>query len=449
MSNPTDATAEPFSTDTVDSILAETVAKQAVQPKDTAKPSKAKRAAKAKAAAKQAVSPDDVPGALTSDGVDPNSPSPDQSTNKADSQGGTPGATNLDQDTGEQLALDAGLKFNAGHYEFLQRAATAWAEAKALAGEDGIVRISPFFVAILGLDVPENSAVDPLYDRERANYPIDDQWIDLFVTFGWLPDEVASVVERSYPGVEGLVPVVKNGRQRTKHARQATIKLMEANAEPILGEYRVVDNSDERTTAVGVAALNAYRLDDSTLVKARRAARLLEQLGGNFAAVALAMRLKNDQQVRNYVGLASCPQALHDAIDQGKITLTSAVPLLRKELSDSDRVTIMKEAIDRGFTSVNDVRGLVKVHLGEVDPDAQAPKGKGGKGRKGVNKGWISGSPPKRRFLKAIMERMLAQESNQPFTAEEQAVFRALRFVVEGDAPPKLLAGHVRAVNNE
>lgn len=130
-----------------------------------------------------------------------------------------------------------------------------------------LFHLDPSAVTIIGLDTDHGPGEHPLYD-ERIKLPLDEGMILSVMALG--------VQQTVRVTVENGVPLVVDGRQRVRAAREANARLAKAG-EPLLTVKVEGENaakiSPERLMSTMVA-LNEIRRDDDVLVKATKADRM-------------------------------------------------------------------------------------------------------------------------------------------------------------------------------
>jgi ParB family chromosome partitioning protein len=125
---------------------------------------------------------------------------------------------------------------------------------------------------------------------------------------------------------DGERVLVVDGRRRVINAREAKRRAAK-RGEPGTIRVPVVleKGSDEQMERVS-ATLNYIRLDDTTLDKAERVARMLRRNGGDYAEVAIAIGA-TEKTVRTYEQLVNLPSKVKKAVSSGQISPTAAVKL--------------------------------------------------------------------------------------------------------------------------
>lgn len=323
----------------------------------------------------------------------------------------------------------------------------AWSLAMEHARPGEAVMIDPRRLLVVGLDTPEDQT-DPLSDPDSVQSPIDTQWVTLFEVAGW-QGSAASVVVR-----DGA-PYLHDGRTRTRHDRKAIENLITAGkpVEPRNMAKVLILSGDLTGGDANMlsGALQEYRREETSMGKARRARRMFRHTGENYDATALGMRCTK-QQVINYVKLAAAPTELQRAVDSDKIPMTSMLQILRLK-QPVEQIQCLRDLLDpekpktKGDLSVPAVTAYVKGLLGETDDSATSRGGGRGSG-KPREPGFVKGRAPKKRFVGKVLERYLSKQPEGEETAEADLVTRLIRWVCDGDSPPKILSGAVTAILN-
>lgn len=172
-------------------------------------------------------------------------------------------------------------------------------------------RMRPEDVVIIGLDTDDGHEHGD-YDS-RIHLPLKEEMVLNIMALG--VGQPISIKKR------GDDPIVIDGRQRVRHAREAN-KRLRARGEPEI----LLDCKDHRgddlqleLTSIG---LNELREDDPTLVKAEKAARMIQR-GHAIDAVAMAFGVTK-QTVRNWLELDELAPEVKQRIHDGDISPTAA-----------------------------------------------------------------------------------------------------------------------------
>jgi hypothetical protein len=322
----------------------------------------------------------------------------------------------------------------------IARSKIAWGKALASAKPGRSVEMDPGDLLILGLDVPDDAG-DVLTDPDRIVADLDPQWVSVLAGFGW-PRGSRSVLVVLRDGA----PYIVDGRTLTRHTRKANEERKAKGLPMILAQVQEGEGLEASDLALTASILNAYRMDDTPMGQARRAARLYAR-HQDYGVVALSMKVTSDQQVKNWVALASAAPSIQKAVEKGDITASAVVPLLRRDLKPEHQVKLLKEALEVGQTGVNEVRARVKNFLQEGDA---GDEGAGAGGSLPAGPGFVKGVPPKKRFTSKLIDKIMSEQpAGGPETGSDiDIALRTMRFVALGEAPPKILSGHVQSLLN-
>ena len=219
-----------------------------------------------------------------------------------------------------------------------------------------IFLVDPRRLTIIGLDTddgPEHYAYDP-----RANDPIDPAMIASIRDIG--VQQTCKVVVEKDDRI-----VVIDGRQRTKNAR-AAMGEMKVDGEAGWDALTVPCYAEklgeiERLLVMGVA-LNEIRRDDSIMVKAAKAQRMLDQ-GITIARVAVSFGVSM-ATIRNWIASLALAAPVKKAIEQGAITVTAAAKW--SDMPKADQVA----ALARAVSESGGKRVSVSKATRTVNPDA-------------------------------------------------------------------------------
>jgi ParB family chromosome partitioning protein len=131
-----------------------------------------------------------------------------------------------------------------------------------------VVYIDPANIHIVGLDDGHDDTganTDPLYD-ERVAIDLDENFVRNIMVYGIN----SPVLCRDEAGRT----VVVDGRQRVRAAREANRRFNQAGEVQLKVPVIVVNGSDRRVQGIMISA-NEQRQDDTVLVKAKKAVRML------------------------------------------------------------------------------------------------------------------------------------------------------------------------------
>ena len=226
--------------------------------------------------------------------------------------------------------------------------------------------IAPDQLVIMGLDLVEED--NPLND-ERAVGKVDEAMVRNVMIYGiQLPVLVRYEAGRAY---------VVDGRQRVKAAREAT-KRQDAAGEHLTKVPCIEVKADDARVGGIMISTNEIRRNDKVLMKARKAARLLDMVG-NKEEVALAFG-RSTKTIDNWMKLLQADPVIHEAIEGGKISAAVGIQLSNK--TREEQVQALDQILSAGPGTENGPSG-----------DKTAPKkasdGEAAQGHQGVKKGWL------------------------------------------------------------
>lgn len=173
-------------------------------------------------------------------------------------------------------------------------------------------------LTIIGLDT-EDGEEHELYD-ERIKKPLKEATIVNMMSIG-----VQVAVKVRKVKVDGKIRTeVVDGRGRTRHAREANRRLRKAGDPPLFVPC-VVEKGGEEHMANVMISLNEHREADETVVKAKKAARLLGR-GYDLGQVANSFGVTKTA-IGNWIKLLECTPKVVKAVTDGKISASAAVAL--------------------------------------------------------------------------------------------------------------------------
>lgn len=202
--------------------------------------------------------------------------------------------------------------------------------------------LDPFEVVIIGLDT-EDGPEHILYD-ERIALPISDQDVDNVIKHGVLKpglvrkEKMADGEERS---------VVLDGRQRTRWARAANMKLADTYGRDS-EEYRrrmvrvpfvPKQIGDEQKQASVMVAANHHKESD-TMVKARQAQRMLDR-GMSMRDIAADFAV-TETAVGQWLKLLDLSDHMRAAVERGVLPASAAVQY--SDISHDEQAAVIAEA---------------------------------------------------------------------------------------------------------
>ena len=254
----------------------------------------------------------------------------------------------------------------------------------------------PDALIIVGLDVDEEGS--PLND-ERASLSVNEAMVKNILVYGV---QQPVLVRRE----AGKVYVV-DGRQRVKAARIAASKQDGAGEFSTKVPCIEVRGDDTRVSGIMIST-NEVRQDDEVLVKAAKAARLLD-LVGDKEVVSLTFG-RSTKTIENWMKLLTADPKVHEAIREGKISAAVGIKLSGKTRQDQIVALDQLLADNPGTSnSPQDWKGPKPPKPGEATS---------GREHQGIKKGWL------RKALKTdVFERL---------PEDQQAV---VRWFLDGHAP--------------
>jgi len=156
---------------------------------------------------------------------------------------------------------------------------------------------------------------DPLYDP-RVLLPLDEPMV-LSIMF-------QGVIEPVIIAKQANQPVVVDGRQRVKCAREANRRLREQGKEPVRVTAVVRRGTDADLFGV-VISTNENRQDDTPLGRAEKCSRYLA-MGRKEGEAAIAFGVTK-QTISQWMKLLQCAPAVRKAVERGQLTSTDAAKL--------------------------------------------------------------------------------------------------------------------------
>ena len=210
----------------------------------------------------------------------------------------------------------------------------------------GVFRVNPDDLVIA--DDPGH----PLYD-ERKDYPIDKQKLAYNVEHGLVGSVLTAVRDKS-----SAKPFIVDGRQRTKHIREANRLRKEQGLEPWMVEVRVIHGMGLEDAADLMETLNSFRTDDNLMVLARKALRRFERLksslkeGEEFnkkeavASTAIIFNVSTQTVTQRLLALTACDEA-QAACEAGKIGFGDLVEIAKLETKELQLAKLEDASIQR------------------------------------------------------------------------------------------------------
>jgi ParB family chromosome partitioning protein len=179
--------------------------------------------------------------------------------------------------------------------------------------------------------VMSNDPTDPLYDP-RMDAPINEHLVLSIMSQG--------ITTPILIKKQGGRPVVIDGRQRVRCAREANRRLREAGADPITIPCDLKAGDDIDLYSISLTA-NEHRLDDDPMTKAAKAARLSNS--GKMdeeIAVIFGVSLAT---VKSWTKLFELAKPVRDAVKAGKIAASAAIKLYG--LPEEEQKAALEEAL--------------------------------------------------------------------------------------------------------
>jgi ParB-like chromosome segregation protein Spo0J len=192
--------------------------------------------------------------------------------------------------------------------------------------------VEPEKLIIVGLDT-DDGPEHPFYDQ-RVKLPVKEGLVASMVAIGWF----GSILVQKQS--DGRV-FVTDGRQRVRAAREANKRLSDAGKELI--QITCIPRRGGDADVIAVAA-NELRQDDPPLVKAEKAAALLNR-GRSEEQICLAFDL-SPSGLRALLSLGEAHPSVRKAVDSGQINTTAAYELSKLPLEKQDEA--LKELIASG-----------------------------------------------------------------------------------------------------
>lgn len=178
--------------------------------------------------------------------------------------------------------------------------------------------LEPESLVIVGIDTPRYDAQGnehPRYD-ERVECPLREEFVLNVMALGVKKNILVTKVD-------GRAFVV-DGRQRVRAAREANKRLVARGELPM--RVPVVQQKGEESLLAAIAvATNEFNLEDTPLVKARKAQRLRD-LGRTDAEIAIAFGV-TPKTIQNWAKMNGLSLPVKQAVEAGKLDASAAVHL--------------------------------------------------------------------------------------------------------------------------
>ena len=179
-----------------------------------------------------------------------------------------------------------------------------------------IYSIDPAETVIIGLDTddgPEHELWGP-----EVNDPLDENMVANITELGVL----VPVIVRKDPA--HARPVVVDGRTRVRAAREANERLRKQGLEPLRVKASYEPSQNKKRLSGIMVSANEIRRVDGLLRKAGKAKHLVHVCGHSEEEAAVRMGV-SPSTIKNWVTVADMPAEIHDAIRQGRTTVTRAL----------------------------------------------------------------------------------------------------------------------------
>lgn len=221
-------------------------------------------------------------------------------TQTSKSNGGKSNGNHRKQASNEGLAKLEGTRFNA-------------------------FKVAPEKVILVGIDTEDRGHA--LYD-ERVELPLDEGLVLNIMAYGVLNP----VIVRKNSA--GLVEVV-DGRQRVRAVREAN-KRLKAEGRSTIRIPVVLKGGESRDMAAVMVSLNECRQQDSVVVRAQKANRMLD-MGRSEEEVAVMFGV-SVQTIKLNLSLLSLEPELLSAVKSGKIAASEALKMAGRGAEAQKRV---------------------------------------------------------------------------------------------------------------
>lgn len=246
--------------------------------------------------------------------------------------------------------------------------------------------LEPESLVIVGIDIPRYDAQGnehPRYD-ERVECPLREEFVLNVMALGVKKNILVTKVD-------GRAFVV-DGRQRVRAAREANKRLVARGELPM--RVPVVQQKGEESLLAAIAvATNEFNLEDTPLVKARKAQRLRD-LGRTDAEIAIAFGV-TPKTIQNWAKMDGLSLPVKQAVEAGKLDASAAVHL--HDLPVVQQRAQLDELIEQA---------------GNKRPTIQLTKA-----ATNARRGRPAGVAPSRRVLRYIVERRETHALSADFVA--------------------------------
>jgi len=198
--------------------------------------------------------------------------------------------------------------------------------------------LPPDKLRIIGIDTEHRSAAEhPLWDR-RIKLPIPESRIKSIIAVGV---KVPVIVDKDDDGV----PVVIDGRQRVRAAREAQARLLAEGSDftievPFIYSKAVGTND----SSLLMVTLNEHRIEDEILGKSEKAATLRNR-GASLEELMLAFAI-SESTAKNFVALGLADNAIKNALRTKVIGVATAYSMAKRPTKEEQREAL-EEYVNR------------------------------------------------------------------------------------------------------
>lgn len=227
----------------------------------------------------------------------------------------------------------------------------------------------PEQLVIVGLDEPFEDAPEDheLYDK-RKDMKLDPAFVEDIILNGVMQSvDVTKVAGK---------PLVVDGRQRTKGAREAKRILLkrgmsQAEVDDLIRvPCRFVQMEDPATMLGRLISANSHRHDDGIIEKAEKAARLVN-LGKTQKEVSVRNGVSTST-ISNWLKVLQCISAVKRAVDQELISASAAAELAGLDPKEQKR--ILDEMLEEAATTIADAKDKAAKSAGSSAPKKPGKK---------------------------------------------------------------------------
>jgi ParB family chromosome partitioning protein len=273
---------------------------------------------------------------------------------------------------------------------------------QALEGKRGnLFLIAPEDLVIIGIDTAHKSEKEhPLYDP-RIKLPVNENLVRNIMVYG--------VIDPIKVRKEGDDPVVVDGRQRLRAAREANKRLVAEGKEPILVPVIPKRGSDATMFGVLISA-NENRQNDDILAKIDKAGRMLD-MGKTEDDIAIAFGVQV-QTIKIWLKLLDVCDAVRKAVDAGQISPSAAAKLAG--LNRDEQISTLKTLIESGQATTAQATAHVRA----------------------VKTGKETTAAPSKRLIKKMIEYVKANDDERL----SEDFLKGVRWAI-GDLPTSHIAG--------